>query len=451
MNQIHTHGATEGAVRVRIAPSPTGRLHIGNLRAALFNWLFARRNSGTFIVRIEDTDLERSKKEYVDSILDAFAWVGMHSDETIVYQSERTDVYRSYIDSLVASGAAYWSDPLSEENGTSVVRFRVPRHEQSVTFTDCIRGPITVPIDQIDDFVIARADGSPLYNFVVVIDDMVMRMTHVIRGEDHISNTPKQLLLYRALGVMPPHFAHLPLILGVSGAPLSKRDAATAVLDYKEQGYLPDALCNYLVRLGWSHGDQEIFSRDEMIALFDIADVQKAGAIFDVVKLRWMNSQYLRAMSASAILAYMSDVLSIPISEQFADWTRSQLEALVDLYKDRVATVRELEAVLQQLHTGPIELPEAPMFTEQSSLLLRDFLMHYPVLESYDRDSIESLIRRLCSHAGVGLVLLAKPLRYAITGSMESPSIFMILSILGYDTVYERIAKLDEVLRGKNG
>ncbi len=446
MNQTNGQGVDLSKVRVRIAPSPTGRLHIGNLRAALFNWLFARHHDGTFVVRIEDTDRERSKQEYVDSILDAFSWVGMTSDETIVYQSQRTQIYNEQIKKLLDAGDAYWSDPLTEENGISVVRFRVPRDEAGVTFVDAIRGPITVPVDQIDDFVIARSDGSPLYNFVVVVDDLLMGMTHVIRGEDHISNTPKQVLLYRALGAKKlPSFAHLPLILGASGAPLSKRDAATAVLDYKEQGFLPQALCNYLVRLGWSHGDQEIFTQQEMIDLFDIVDVQKAGAVFDLVKLRWMNGVYIRQASAESLIGYLKDVLHVDFSVLCSSWSSRQIVSLVSLYQDRVLTLRELEAAILQLYQGPKELATQAGFVEQLPQLLSAFVFAYNLLDEITKDSVETLVRKICADAGVGLVALAKPLRYALTGSLESPSIFALLEILGRDLVVERVTALQGV------
>lgn len=433
------------APRVRIAPSPTGRLHIGNLRAALFNWLFARRYGGVFVIRVEDTDRERSKQEYVDSILGALTWVGMTSDETIVYQSQRTELYQEHIQRLLDSGDAYWSDPLTEENGTSVIRFRVPRSEGSVTFDDMIRGPITVPIDQVEDFVIARADGSPLYNFVVVVDDIAMSMTHIIRGEDHISNTPKQILLYRAFGAALPKFAHLPLILGSSGAPLSKRDAATAVLDYKDEGFLPDALCNYLVRLGWSHQDQEIFSREEMVKLFDISAVQKAGAIFDLVKLRWMNGIYIRNMSSDALIDYLHSVLDVDLRSVCSSWSYEQLCQAVELYKDRVATVRELAAMVIDLHMGPRVLePQAfdPVLLE----LLDIFVLGIAGIDELNSQSVEQLVRRICKEKGLGLAVLAKPLRYALTGSLQSPSLFTLVGLLGRETVLKRVAALRGVL-----
>ena len=291
-------------VRVRFAPSPTGHLHIGGLRAAIFNWLFARHHKGTFLLRIEDTDRERSKQEYTDAILDAFAWMGITSDEPLIIQSERINAHIVVIKKLLEEGKAYRCYCSQEEVlqrhvdaggdahfvkydgkcrfqtsqdrvGEHVVRFAIPSSVQHISFDDMIRGPITVASDELDDFIIARSDYSPMYNFVVVVDDAFMKITHVIRGEDHISNTPKQILLYQACGYEIPQFAHAPNILGPSGKKLSKREAAASVLEYRTMGYLPQALCNYLVRLGWSHGDQEVFSEQELIACFSLDAVGK--------------------------------------------------------------------------------------------------------------------------------------------------------------------------------
>jgi len=315
-------------VRVRFAPSPTGYLHIGNLRTALFNWLFARHYDGTFLVRLEDTDRERSTKEYADSLFDILEWIGLTSDEPVIKQTDRFGEYKQLIEQLLEQGKAYRCFCSSEEiearqkaagldpayagydsfcaNGTHgkndsskpyVIRFKIPRNIEEITFNDLIRGQITVKTAELDDFVIARSDGTPTYNFVVVIDDAAMRITHVIRGEDHISNTPKQIFLYQAFGYKVPQFAHMPLILGPSGARLSKREAATSVVDYRGEGYLPDALINYLARLGWSHGDQEIFTRQELIDYFTIDNVGKKGSIFDKEKLDWVNGLYMRQVA----------------------------------------------------------------------------------------------------------------------------------------------------------
>ncbi|GMU19625.1 MAG: hypothetical protein AMXMBFR12_08170 [Candidatus Babeliales bacterium] len=308
------------SVRVRFAPSPTGHLHIGGMRSAIFNWLFARHYNGAFLLRIEDTDVERSKKEYTDSILASFAWMHVDWDEPVVIQSERIARHKEVAAQLLAQGKAYYCTCSQEQvveriknkpgfdenfikydgfcrdkkNNSGAIRFRIPNNCQAIKWHDLIRDEIRIEPDQLDDFIIVRSDGTPMYNFVVVVDDADMRITHVIRGEEHIANTPKQILLYQACNFKLPEFAHLPMSLGSDGSKLSKRDAATGVFEYKAAGYLPDALFNYLVRLGWAHGDQEIFTKDEMITYFDLAHVGKKGAIFDQQKLDWLNGVYMR-------------------------------------------------------------------------------------------------------------------------------------------------------------
>ena len=269
-------------IRVRFAPSPTGFLHIGNVRAALFNWLFARHHKGTFLVRVEDTDKVRSTEQFLQAQLKALDWLGLTYDEPAVIQSTRIARHQQFLTLLCDKDILYAKD--------GALWFRVPRDTESVSFTDLIRGRITVPLDTVDDFVVRRSDGSPIYNFCVVIDDADMRISHVIRGEDHISNTIKQVLLYQALGWKAPQFAHLPLIVNGAGAPLSKRDGITDIDRYREQGYLPEAILNYLVRLGWAHGDKEIFSVAEMIRLFTLGGVGKKAAVFDAQSLRGLIS-----------------------------------------------------------------------------------------------------------------------------------------------------------------
>src|ERR1700733_99493 len=306
-NKWTSRMSVPGSVRVRFAPSPTGHLHIGGMRSAIFNWLFARHNNGSFLLRIEDTDRERSKQEYTDSILASFAWMRIDWDEPVVIQSERAKRHQEVAQKLYAQGKAYYcictpeqvQDRLAAQSGFDInfmkydglcrnashtkgaLRFKIPDDITEVTFHDLIRDTITIGIDQLDDFILVRSDGTPMYNFVVVVDDADMKISHVIRGEEHIANTPKQILLYQACGFPLPYFAHLPMILGPDGNKLSKRDAATGVFEYKQLGYIPDPLFNYLVRLGWSHGDQEIFTREEVIQFFDLAHVGKKGAIFD--------------------------------------------------------------------------------------------------------------------------------------------------------------------------
>lgn len=436
-------------VRVRFAPSPTGHLHIGSLRAALFNWLFARHEGGVFIIRIEDTDLERSKKEYVDSILDAFKWVGIESDEPIQYQTRRFDLYRGYVEKLIAEGKAYWSDPATEENGVSVVRFRLPRDRKQVVFNDIIRGDISFDIEQIGgDFVIARADGSPLYNFVVVIDDIDMKISHVIRGDDHISNTPKQILLYEAIGARLPLFAHLPMILGPTGAKLSKRDAATSVIEYRDMGILPDALCNYLVRLGWAHGDQEVFTRHELVDLFALAGVNKSGAIFDMSKLLWMNGVYLKNATALQLIDYLRSVMNIDVEVRCAQWSRSQCECAIELYKDRAATLVELVQVVTSLYDGPGDtiVPVSEGWDQNTGILLDELSKRLSGVEMCVASVIEPLMKNLCKERGVPFPAIAKPVRFALTGGLSSPSVYDLIVLLGCEESLRRVARLRKVL-----
>lgn len=434
---------------MRVAPSPTGRLHIGNLRVALFNWLFARKHNGVFLIRIEDTDIERSKQEYVDSILDAFAWVGIESDEPILFQTQRFPLYQTYIDRLLATGSAYWSDPLAEENGKSVVRFRVPRDRQSVVFNDLIRGSVTVETSLIDDFVIARADGTPLYNFVVVVDDIESRITHVLRGEDHISNTPRQILLYEALGAPLPLFGHLPFILGATGQPLSKRDAATAVLDYRDGGYLPEALWNYLIRLGWSHGDQEIFSRQEMINYFSLDAVHSAGAMFDIAKLNWVDSVYIKGYSPANLISYIHANVDPKFEAKCEQWGPAQLEAAVALYQDRVLTVVQLRDMVCQLCEAPVitELPVSVTWGARTADLLENFEQRLLAVESLDIESVERMLRAVCEQMGAKMPDLAKPIRFALTGELSSPSVSSLLVVLGWSEGVERINRFKKWLR----
>lgn len=435
-------------VRVRFAPSPTGNLHIGSLRAALFNWLFARHTGGVFIIRIEDTDLERSKQEYVDSILSAFKWVGIESDEPIQYQTQRLGLYRQHIDKLILAGKAYWSDPLTEENGVSVVRFRLPTDRLAVQFTDLIHGQISFDIDQIGgDFVIARADGSPLYNFVVVVDDIDMNISHVIRGDDHISNTPKQILLYEALGAQLPSFAHLPMILGPTGAKLSKRDAATSVTEYRDMGILPEALCNYLVRLGWAHGDQEVFTKQELIAAFSLGEINKSGAIFDMAKLLWMNGVYIKQTPAAWLIDYITSSVDTGFAARCAGLSHEQLERLVELYKDRVGTLRELADQITGLSRAPeiTGLPTTEKWDRSTADLLGLFVEKLAQEPVCDPVTVERLIKTICSERKVSIAALAKPIRYALTGALNSPSVYELVALFGIQESTARIARLRKV------
>ncbi|HBR70179.1 TPA: glutamate--tRNA ligase [Candidatus Dependentiae bacterium] len=454
-------------VKVRFAPSPTGNLHIGSVRAALFNWLFARHHKGTFLVRIEDTDLERSKQEFADSIISSLEWLGMQSDEPIIYQSNFTEKYRAYVEKLLSEGKAYkcYCSPeeLEQRLGEGekydqrcracsmpgdkpfVVRFRLPDDREVVTFHDLILGDITTPISQLDDFIIARSDGSPVYNFVVVIDDATMNITHVIRGQEHINNTPKQILLYEALGFSIPQFAHIPLILGKSGAKLSKRDAATSVLVYKEEGYLPEALINYLARLGWSHGDQEIFTIEELVRDFSLDGVGKSNATFDMEKLRWVNSEHIKKKTSAWLLNYVVQELDNHFLNKLDAWSSEQIVALIDLYKERVMTVRELYDALIALYNKPAVYNHEAVqqwINEDAKINLSLLIELLKNLTEWHEASLESTIKQFVKNREIKLASIAQPIRIALTGNITSPGIFHLLTILGKKESFSRIEAL---------
>lgn len=456
-------------VRVRFAPSPTGHLHIGGLRTALFNWLYARHQGGAFLLRIEDTDPTRSTQEYTDSILSSLQWCGIDYDEELVIQSQRIAEYKARACELVERGLAYacYCSPQELEARLGVnaahgegyvkydrhcrslqksqdkpyaIRFRLPDTCTDIMVHDRIHGEVAFDCSTFDDFIILRSDGMPMYNFAVVIDDAFMRITHVIRGEEHLVNTPKQILLYRAFNFDTPQFAHLPLILGPDGSKLSKRDAATAVLDYKQNGFFAAALNNYLVRLGWSHGDQEIFTKDELIRYFSLEQVGKKGAIFDSKKLTWVNEIYIRATEPRDILMLIERDIEPNIMKQLGNWNKDTILAAIALYKDRVSTLRTMIGALCVLHDGPqkFECPETLVLQDTVSYL-EQFKGRLLDLSVLDRASIEHCMKGLCKELGISLALLAQPLRCALTGSTASPSVYDLIVLLGREETIKRI------------
>ncbi len=450
-------------VRVRFAPSPTGYLHIGGLRSALFNWLFARHHGGAFLLRIEDTDYERSKPEYTASILDSLAWVGLEPDEPMVIQSSRIDEHRARAEWLVAQGYAYRCVCTPEEvagrvaqvagdienikydgycrdakhsvQKKHVIRLRMPDTNEPFVFEDLVRGTVTIPRDQLDDFIIIRSDGSPMYNFVVVVDDAFMKITHIIRGEEHIINTPKQIALYTAFGYPVPQFAHIPLVLGPSGQKLSKREAATAVPDYRLAGYLPDALVNYLVRLGWSHGDQEIFTRDELIKAFTLDGVSKSGAIFDQEKLNWVNTVYLRQCSDDELYTLIT---------MYGDFEQEKATGVIQLYKDRVATLKALADAVRTVLQGPSEYNQADFDacatadTQPLDLLIK----RLEVLELWTADAIQQTVKELAATLGIKMPVLAHAIRLAIIGITSGPGAFSLLALIEKQEAIRRLYAL---------
>lgn len=460
-------------VRVRFAPSPTGHLHIGGLRSALFNYLFARHHKGVFLLRIEDTDLERSKPEYTDSIMGSLAWTDILPDEPVVIQSARIKEHQALLQDLVARDKVYRCYCSPEEvisrikgHGTDeffvhydgscrqyigtqldksfVYRFKLPDREH-VTFHDLIRGTVCYPMKQLDDFILARSDGTPMYNFVVVADDAFMRITHVLRGEEHLANTPKQLLLYEACGFTAPQFGHIPLILGPSGDKLSKRDGATSVLEYRTEGYLPDALVNYLVRLGWAHGDQEVFTRDELVDYFTLDAVGKKGAIFDPEKLKWMNSVYMRQQSPEELLAHIERDVMPGIGAELAPWDSATISLAIGLYLERAHTLKELATQISALARAPEKYDEASLVqwvNEQTLTYLHQIIVLLEATSDWSKELIMEELKSFAKKEAHKLVTLLQPMRIALTGSDSGPGVFDLLMVLGKKESIDRLYAL---------
>jgi glutamyl-tRNA synthetase len=455
------------SIRTRFAPSPTGYLHIGGARTALFSWLYARRYGGRFILRIEDTDLERSTPESVQAILDGMRWLGLDADEGPYYQTQRFDRYRQVIDQLLESGQAYHCycskerlDTLREnqmaakekprydglcrdrrdrpEGVQPVVRFRNPQGG-TVIINDTIRGPVEISNDELDDLIIARSDGSPTYNLTVVVDDLDMGITHVIRGDDHLNNAPRQINILKALGAEPPCYAHVPMILGSDGKRLSKRHGAVSVMQYEEDGVLPEALLNYLVRLGWSSGDQEIFTMDEMIRLFDLAGVNKAASTFNPDKLLWTNEQYIKSMPAGELAERLFPYMQragIEISNG------PPLIDLVEAFRDRCKTLVEMAAGsrcfyndFEQFDDSAAKKHLRPV-VKQPLQRVRELLAGLP---EWQAKNIHESIEQTATELEVGLGKVGQPLRVAVTGSAASPAIDITLQLAGRQRSLQRI------------
>lgn len=466
-------------IRVRFAPSPTGHLHVGGARSAMFNWLFARHYDGTYFVRVEDTDVLRSTKEYLESQLKSLEWLGLLPDQPLVYQMSRVTEHLKAAQSLMDQELAYpcFCLPRAADEVTSdleqgignkypgtcrdkpyttqdlqqphAIRFKLPADLVDVQFGDLILGPIYVKADQLDDYVIIRRDGTPIYNFCVVVDDIFMKITHVIRGQDHVSNTPKQILLYRALGAQEPQFAHIPLILGPGGAKLSKRDAAVSVEEYRMQGYLPDALFNYLIRLGWSHGDQEVFTRQELIQHFALDHVGKKGSMFDLKKLQWLNGLYMRAADALTLLKALGAINPTYPQDLAGLWQEPALHKLIDEYKQRSVTLVELYDNLVNLAQDPAVLDLqliAKWHTDKTKALLADFVAGLEHASALDHDTLLALAQSVCQQHERKLVDIAQPLRLALTGSVVSPGVFELIGVLGSVTATARINALIKIL-----
>lgn len=456
-------------VRTRFAPSPTGFLHIGGLRTALFCWLYARRRGGIFVLRIEDTDLERSTEEAIQQILDGMEWAGLNHDEGPFYQTKRFARYKEVIEELLASGNAYrcyctkeeleqlraaqtargekprydgrWRERSDSRPGVApVVRFKNPLAGE-VVVDDVVHGRVVFQNSELDDLIIARSDGTPTYNFCVVVDDMDMKITHVIRGDDHLNNTPRQMNMLLALGRRPPHYAHLPMILGSDGAKLSKRHGAVSVLQYRDEGFLPEAVLNYLVRLGWSHGDQEIFSIEEMVALFDIADVNKSASAFNAEKLAWLNQQHMMRAPVSSMAAHLRWQLQ---RVGVAATDDAQLGQIVIAQRERAKTLKEMAANSLFFFRAPTAFDEkakAKHVTAEVLTALRELAAALGALEDWSAPVLHALLGAFAAEKGLALGKLAQPIRLAICGGTVSPPIDASLAILGRQEAMVRLTK----------
>jgi len=429
-------------IRVRFAPSPTGNLHIGGARTALFNWLYARAKEGKFILRIEDTDKLRSKQEYVDEILDSLAWLGFSWDE-VYYQSQRSGIYKGYADKLLKEGKAYTEKSVDK---AEAIIFKVT--PQNIKIKDLIRGDIGFDTGTIKDQVLIKSDGTPTYNFACVVDDAETKITHVIRGDDHISNTPKQVLLYQALGFPLPQFAHLPLILGAEGGRLSKRTGATAISDYRKMGYLAPALVNYLLLLSWSPGEnREVIDIKGAIKLFDIKDVNKTAAAFDLKKLGWMNNRYLKQADPEKLTDEIIPLLKEKkyIREDKLD--RNYVVSLIRLFQARLTTLNDFVdwADFFFLEEARIE-PEAEkeFLTQDLSKEFGLFVERLEALDKFDIVTIEASFRGLVKELNIEAKTLIHPIRVALTGKTIGPGLFEVIYFLGKERTKERLMKWAE-------
>jgi len=458
-------------VRTRFAPSPTGFLHIGGARTALFSWAYAKRHQGQFILRVEDTDIERSTPAAVQAIMDGMAWLGLKHDEGPFYQMQRMEVYKTHIQSMLANGTAYYCysskeelDALREcqraaglkprydgkwrpEEGKSlpqipvgispVVRFKNPK-SGIVAWDDLVKGRIEIGNDELDDLIIARADGTPTYNFCVVIDDCEMGITQVIRGDDHVNNTPRQINMLNALGANVPQYAHLSMILGADGQKLSKRHGAVSVMQYHEDGYLPEAVLNYLARLGWSHGDDEIFSMHQFCAWFDLDHITPSAAQFNTEKLNWLNSHYLKLKTAEELVSDISERLA---KRNIAVTAKPSLVEAIALYQSRVNTLNELAdqiAYFYQLPSIDADLKEKHLTAEAITLMkeLRETLI---AIEDWQAEHINQAVTTFMQTHALKIPKVFMPLRTMLIGQAQSPDLYIVMDILGKDNVLARM------------
>lgn len=463
-------------LRVRFAPSPTGYLHVGGARTALFNWLYARHFGGTFILRIEDTDTERSTQESVDAILQGMEWLGLDWDEGPFYQTDNFPLYKQQVQKLLDEGKAYrcWCSQEELEakreaamaegrkpkyDGTCrdrqdqpleqphVIRFRAPE-EGETAFDDLIKGRIAFPNAELDDLIISRTDGSPTYNFCVVIDDALMRISHVIRGDDHVNNTPRQIQLYQALGYPVPLFAHVPMILGSDKARLSKRHGATSVIAYRDMGYLPEALNNYLVRLGWSHGDDEIFSREEMVQKFDINNVGRAPSVFNPDKLNWLNAHYIKIGDPVRLAELLKPHLA---SRGVTDTSSPPLSGVISTLQERAQTLEEMAERSLFYYQAPQSYDEAALAKFEKAHLSAVFdlvALRLKALQPADIAAVDALFKEICAENNWKMPQVGQPVRVALSGSPQAPGIGEIVMALGVSETVGRIERAKATVAG---
>lgn len=459
-------------VRTRFAPSPTGMLHIGGARTALFSWLYARHHGGEFVLRIEDTDRERSTEEATQVILDGMKWLGLDWDGEPVFQSDRQDAHVAAVDQLLEEGHAYRCycskdelDAMREaqqaagkkpmydgrcrhrsdrpENAPYVVRFRSPDEGETIV-NDLVLGHVSFPNAELDDLILIRTDGTPTYNLAVVADDAAMGITHVVRGSDHLNNTPRQIQLYQALGLPVPQFAHIPLIHGPDGAKMSKRHGAVAITDYREQGYLPAAFNNYLARLGWSHGDEEVFSMQQLIELFDLSQVGKAAARFDQQKLDWLNAHWLRESTPKMLVDSVAALLDV-------DTTNGpDLVPVIASLQERSKNLVELANGARFFYQAPTSYDEKAVnknFKDGTWPLLESFVEQVEALPEWSGEAAHGLIASICEQAETGMGKLAQPIRVLVAGVPVSPPIDVTLGLLGKDETLVRLRRGIEKLK----
>jgi glutamyl-tRNA synthetase len=467
-------------VRVRFAPSPTGFLHIGGVRTALFNWLFARQRKGAFILRIEDTDQSRSTEESIQAILEGMKWVGLDWDEGPYRQTDRMELYRRHALQLFERGQAYWcvcraedlearrkeaeakglsprydgrcrSLGIQNSTGEAALRFRAPQEGQTV-IEDLIKGRVVFDNALLDDLIILRSNGYPTYNFSVVVDDALMGITHVIRGDDHLTNTPRQVPIFQALGYSLPRFGHLPMILGADKARLSKRHGATSIMAYKEMGYLPEAMLNYLVRLGWSHGDQEIFTRDELIEKFSFDQVQASAAVFNPDKLLWMNAHYLQHSHPGRVAQALTPFLEqAGLGSELRAASPAWLEQLVVLVRERTKTLIDMVHWVTPYFGQDVMMEEEAakkFLTPASARPLIELTARFEGLPQFSKAIWEETFKKFVEEKNIKMGQVAQPVRVALTGRTASPGLFEVMEILGRERTLHRLQKGIERAQG---